>query len=114
MAELPTSPFVMHGTRDAMAAGLAHVEEQVKGIEAAVIENPALAFDLAKTLVESICRAILVERKIAYSQDDDLPRLFRIASNHLPFLPPMASGEAEARQSLTRTLNGLRTAIQGV
>src|SRR5262245_41369498 len=114
MVEPPTPLFVMHGARDAMAGGLAHVEEQVKGIEAAVVENPALAFDLAKTLIESTCRAILGERKIAYNEDDDLPKLFRIASNHLPFLPPMASVEAQARESLTRTLNGLSTAIQGV
>src|SRR6185295_15871296 len=70
-----TSAFIMHGARDAIAAGLSHVEEQVKGIEQAVLENPALAFDLAKTLVESTCRAILGERKIGYSEDDDLPRL---------------------------------------
>jgi hypothetical protein len=104
----------MHGARDAMAGGLSYVEEQVKGIEEAVVRNPALAFDLAKTLVESTCRAILGERKIAYSEDDDLPKLFKTASNHLPFLPATASGEAEARESLTRTLNGLSTAIQGV
>jgi hypothetical protein len=114
MAEPPTSPFVMHGARHAIAAGLSHVEEQVKGIEQAVLENPALAFDLARTLVESACRAILGERKVDYENDDDLPKLFRTASIHLPFLPPTASGEAETRESLTRTLNGLNTAIQGV
>jgi len=114
MAEPFTSPFVMHGARNAMASGLSHIEEQVKGIEEAVVENPALAFDLAKTLVESTCRAILGERKIAHGEDDDLPKLFRTACQHLPFLPAMASGEAEARESLTRTLNGLSTAIQGV
>lgn len=114
MANSSNLPFVMHGARDAVAAGLAHVEEQVKGIEQAVLENPALAFDLAKTLVESTCRTILGERKVDYSEDDDLPKLFKTASNYLPFLPPMASGEAEARESLTRTLNGLSTAIQGV
>jgi len=105
MAEPFTSPFVMHGARNAMASGLSHIEEQVKGIEEAVVENPALAFDLAKTLVESTCRAILGERKIAHGEDDDLPKLFRTACQHLPFLPAMASGEA---------LNGLSTAIQGV
>lgn len=114
MAESLTAPFVMHGARDAIAAGLVHVEEQVKGIEQAVVENPALAFDLAKTLVESTCRAILRERNVAYSEDDDLPRLVRMASKHLPFLPPTASAEAETRESLTRTLNGLSTAIQGI
>jgi hypothetical protein len=108
------SPFVMHGARDALAAGLAHVEEQVRSIEQAVVENPALAFDLARTLVETVCRTILTDRKIAYSEDDDLPKLFKTTSNHLPFLPPTASGEADVRKSLAQTLSGLSTAIQGI
>lgn len=104
----------MHGARDAIAAGLSHVEEQVKSLELAVAENPALAFDLARTLVESACRSILTDRKVAFSEDDDLPRLFRLASQHLPFLPPAATGDAEARESLKRTLGGMSTTIQGI
>lgn len=113
-ASVPASSFVMHGAQDALAAGLAHVEEQVRSIEQAVVENPALAFDLARTLVESVCRTILAERQVSYSDDDDLPKLFKTASNHLPFLPPTVSGEAEVRKSLAQTLNGLSTAIQGI
>jgi hypothetical protein len=104
----------MHGARDAIAGGLTHVDQQVKSIEQAVVENPSLAFDLAKTLVESVCRAVLGERNIAFSEDDDLPKLFKTASRHLPFLPPTASGEAEVRDSLKRTLGGLSTAVQGI
>jgi len=104
----------MHGARDAFAAGLTHIEEQVRSIEQAVVENPALAFDLARTLVETVCRTILGERNVSYSEDDDLPKLFKNASNHLPFLPPTASSEAATRESLKRTLNGLSTAIQGI
>lgn len=107
-------PFVMHGARDAIAGGLTHVEQQVKSIEQAVIENPGLAFDLAKTLIESVCRAVLGERNIAYCDNDDLPKLFRTASQHLPFLPSTASGEVDVRDSLKRTLGGLSTAIQGI
>jgi hypothetical protein len=114
MAEVVMSPFVMHGARDAVAGGLTHVDQQVKSIEQAVVENPSLAFDLAKTLVESVCRAVLGERNIAFSQDDDLPRLFKTASQHLPFLPPTASGEKDVRDSLKRTLGGLSTAIHGI
>jgi Abortive infection C-terminus len=114
MAEALTTPFVMHGTRDAVAGGLTHVDQQVKGIEQAVIENPGLAFDLAKTLVESVCRAVLGERNITFSEEDDLPKLFKTASQHLPFLPPTASGEAGVRDSLKRTLGGLSTAIQDI
>ncbi len=113
-AAAPATPFVMHGARDALAAGLAHVEEQVRSIEQAVVENPALAFDLARKLVETVCRTILTDRSVAFSEDDDLPKLFKTASTHLPFLPPRASGEAATRQSLKRTLGGLNTAILGI
>ncbi|MGO8920769.1 MAG: abortive infection family protein [Stellaceae bacterium] len=114
MAEASAVPFVMHGARDAITGGLAHVGEQVTAIESAVVENPGLAFDLAKTLVESVCRAVLGERSIVFNENDDLPKLFKMATNHLPFLPPTASGEAEVRESLKRTLSGLSTAIQGI
>lgn len=64
---------VMHSARDAVAQGLAHIEEQVEALKQAVEEKPGLAFDLAKTLVESVCRAILGERSIAFGDADDLP-----------------------------------------
>lgn len=114
MAEALAPPFVMHGARAAMAGGLTHIEEQIKGIERAVIENPGLAFDLAKTVVESACRTILVERKISFAPDDELPRLYKAVTTNLPLLPIAASSEPEARKSLVQTLNGLHTALQGV
>lgn len=114
MAETLKQPFVMHGARDAIAGGLAHVDQQVKSIEQAVVENPGLAFDLAKTLVESVCRSVLKERSITFSEDDDLPRLFKIASQSLPFLPSSASNEAEVRSSLAQTLGGLSATVQGI
>jgi hypothetical protein len=79
-----------------------------------VVENPGLAFDLANTLVESTRRAVLGERSIAFSEADDLPRLFKSATTYLPFLPPEASAEADIRKSLAQTVNGLHTAIQGI
>lgn len=106
--------FVMHGARGAIAAGLRHVEEQVKGIEQAVIDNPGLAFDLSKSLVESCCRTILLERSITFSDEEDVPRLFKEVANQLSFLPVDASDQTEARASLRRTLGGLSAAVQGI
>ena len=65
--------FVMHGAWAAMAGGMVHISEQVKSIEWAVIDNPGLAFDLSKTVVESACRTILSERKFSFATDADLP-----------------------------------------
>ena len=107
-------PFVMHSSRDAITEGLEHIEEHVIGIELAVVENPGLAFDLAKTLVEGTCRFILRERSIAYTDRDDLPKLFRSTIQNLPFLPVAASDAAGVRKSLEQALGGLSTAIQGI
>jgi hypothetical protein len=112
--EAATTEFVMYGARAAMADGLSHIEEQVKGIERAVVENPGLAFDLARTVVESTCRTILTDRKIVFEPNDDLPRLFKTVTSNLPILPVAASSESEARKSLVQTLSGLHTALQGV
>lgn len=68
------SEFAMYSARAAMTGGLSHIEEQIKAIETAVIENPGMAFDLAKTVVESACKTILSERKIVFGSDDDLPK----------------------------------------
>jgi hypothetical protein len=107
-------PFVMHGARAAIAGGMAHIEEQVNSIERAVLENPGLAFDLSKTLIESVCRTVLSEREIPFNPDDDLPALFKMVRNTLPFLPQSASKETSVRRSLEQTLSGLHIAIVGV
>jgi hypothetical protein len=114
MAAPALQTFVMHGARDAMAAGLAHIERQIIAIESAVVEEPALAFDLARTLIEAVCKAVLDQRTVSYTADDDLPKLFKSATQNLPFLPPMASDAAKVRESLKKTLGGLSGAVQGI
>jgi hypothetical protein len=107
--------FLMQGARAAITGGLLHIEEQVKGLERAVAENnTGLVFDLAKTLIESACKTIIIERKGSYDRDDELPKLFKTASLVIPFLPVAIAADAAARKSLFQTLNGLSTTIQGV
>lgn len=114
MTQNQIATFVMHGARDAMDAGLVHIEQQIIGIEQAVDANPGLAFDLSKTLVESACRTVLNDRSVEYSKDDNLPTLFNAVADVLQFLPPTASDSSEVRKSLLQTLNGLKTAILGI
>ena len=114
MAVSQEATFMMHGARAAVAGGMLHIEEQVKALERAVVENTGLAFDLARTLIESACRTIITERAGSFDQDDDLPRLFRTASQLVPFLPVALASDTGARRSLQQTLSGLNTALQGV
>jgi hypothetical protein len=114
MTEVALPSFSMYGAREASANGLGHIEQQVRSLELAVQENPSLAFDLAKTIVESVCKAVLEERGLAYDARDDLPKLFREVRRSLPFLPESAAGEVDARRSLEQTMSGLGTALQGI
>jgi hypothetical protein len=115
MAVLTNGPlFVMYGARAAVAGGMTHIEEQVKAVERAVVENTGLAFDLSKTLIESACKTIITERGGTFDKDDDLPKLFKAASLTVPFLPVSLAADAAARKSLQQTLSGLSTAVHGV
>jgi hypothetical protein len=115
MADPETSDvFLMRGARTAAANGMPHIEKQIDALEQAVVKNPSLAFDLAKTIVESTCKTILTERRIGFDRRDDLPKLYKAVTMNVPMLPLAASGEADARKKLLQTLNGLHTALQGV
>lgn len=114
MAESPNTHFLMDGARDAIAAGLVRIEEEVKSIEWAVVENPGLVFDFSRALIETVCKTILRERSVAYKDSDNLPKLFKAVTQILPFLPATASNEAKARESLDKTLSALHTAVQGI
>jgi len=93
---------------------MTHIEKHVEELERAVVENPGLAFDLARTLVECTCRTILREREIEYKHRDDLPKLFNKVKDNLPVLPPTSSDASDVGKSLRQTLSGLSTAIQGI
>lgn len=113
-APVPTTPFVMHGARAAVAGGLGHIEQQIAAIEAAVFENPGLAFDLTKTLIESACKTILSERKVDFNDSDDLPKLFKATTNILPFLPAGTGADGEARKRVEKVLSGLNQTLHGI
>ena len=114
MPEGADSSFVMHSSRDAISNGLVHIERQVNILERSVWDDPNLAFEAARALVESVCRSILSEREIEFSDKEKLPALFKKVGRILPILPTHTSHEADVRKSLNQTLNGLHTAVQGI
>ncbi len=110
--------FFMHGARAAVEGGLAHIERHIVAIERAVYDEPNLAFDLAKNLIESVCKTILTERSVAWESKDDMPKLLKSTTLCLPFLPPgvptIAPDGTDIRDSLQKTLSGLNQTLMGV
>jgi hypothetical protein len=116
MPEPSSNGFVMHGSRAVLAAfgSALHIEHQIISIERAVHETPALAFDLAKALIETICRTILQDRARPYEATWDMNRLFKETVQCLRLVPDAHTSTPEIRQSLQRTLSGMYGLIQGL
>ena len=106
-------PFVMHGAREVLDAGAAHIEQQIVALEEAVTSNPGLAFDIAKTLLESACKTILSERKCDYDAGWDLPKLLKETLGQLRLVPAGLDGEREVSGSLRKMVGGFQTTIHG-
>jgi hypothetical protein len=104
----------MHGAREALDASAVHIEQQIIALEEAVANNAGLAFDLAKTLLESTCKTVLTERKAGYDDAWDLPKLLKETLGKLRLVPVALDGDQDVSDSLRKTAGGLQTAIQGI
>ena len=104
----------MHGAREVMEASTPHIGEQILALEKAVDENPGLAFDLAKTLLESGCRTILVDRGTGYNEAWDLPKLLHEVLAKIRLVPTELEETSEVSKSLRKTAGGLHSVIQGI
>jgi hypothetical protein len=118
MAQAQGSPpaFAMHGAREilTLTAGAVHIEQQIKALEDAVAKNPGLAFDLAKALIETVCKTILRDRGQAVSDEDELPKLFGTTLEQLRVLPDAHTADKETGRSIRKAAGGLHTVVQGI
>ena len=90
------------------------IAQQVGAIEDAIERVPDFAFDLAKTLVESVCKTILEDIGHPAEPSWDAPRIMKQTMTYLAVLPPGHPNAAKARDSITKTLNGLHTTLRGL
>ena len=116
MADSSTSRFQMAGARSAILDGpiAEPIEQQIDAIENALESVPDFAFDLSKTLVESVCKTVLAD--IGHPADPkwDALKLLRETTNHLSLLPPNHPNPAQTRDSVEKTIRGLLQTIQGL
>ncbi|MDA8129634.1 MAG: abortive infection family protein [Betaproteobacteria bacterium] len=110
------SSFQMVGTRAALASGpLAEaIEQQINAIESALESVPDFAFDLSKTLVESVCKTVLADIGQQADPNWDAPRLLKETTNQLSLLPRNHPDPVKAGESVKKTVRGLLQTIQGL
>lgn len=118
MAEpfLAQSPFQMVGSRAAVLDGpiAEAIEQQIHAIENALGSVPVFAFDLSKTLVESVCKTVLADIGQPADPNWDAPRLLKETTSCLALLPRGHPNPAKARGSVEKTIRGLLQTIQGL
>jgi hypothetical protein len=109
-------PFQMVGARTAMLDGpiAEAIEQQIRAIESALESVPDFAFDLSKTLVESVCKTVLADIGQPADPRWDAPKLLKETTTHLALLPRGHPNPAKARDSVGKTIRGLLQTIQGL
>lgn len=118
MADAPVTNgrFQMAGCRGAILTGpvAESIEQQIRAIENALESVPDFAFDLSKTLVESVCKTVLEDLGQPASPRWDCPQLLRETMNRLSLLPRGHPGGREARDCVEKTIRGMLQTIQGL
>jgi hypothetical protein len=116
VSSIVKASFKMQGTQEVIKrySGYRHIEITVSALEKAVSENPSLAFDLSKTLVESSCKSILKDRGYTVDDNLDVPRLLRETLEKCQLVPNSHLTNDEIRKSLKKTVGGLQTVVQGL
>lgn len=108
--------FQMVGARAAVSGGpiAESIEQQINAIENALESVPDFAFDLSKTLVESVCKTVLADIGQPADPNWDGPKLLRETTNRLSILPRDHPDPSKARGSVEKTVRGLLQTIQGL
>jgi hypothetical protein len=112
---MPGSSFQMAGAREILqiSGGAISIERHIQALEESVESNPSLAFDLARSLVESVCKTILVDRgddPENYGFKDLLKRTYSIVR----LVPETHGSKKEIVESIQRILDGFESVIQGL
>lgn len=91
-----------------------YIAQQITRMEAAVVNDPALAIGTAKELIETVCKTILEARGIAFSKTAELPELVKATAKTLELTPDDVPDKAKAADIIKRLLSNLGSITQGV
>lgn len=116
MVESSTSRFQMSGARAAILDGpfAEVIEQQIDAIENAMENVPDFAFDLSKTLIESVCKTVLADIGQPAERNWNALKLLKETTNRLKLLPSNHPDATKARDSVDKTLRGMLQTVQGL
>ena len=106
----------MTGARSILdrTGGAIQIRQTVEAIEGAIHDQPALVFDLAKSLVETICKTILEDLDVDYDNNFDAPKLLKETMTQLRLFPIGHESPSDVTESIKKTVNGLMVTVHGL
>lgn len=93
---------------------LPELHRQIQRMQIAVEDDPTLAIGTAKELVESVCKTILEQRKIAFSHDADIGQLVKEVRKALDLVSESIPNSAKGADTIRRLLSNLGSVAQGL
>lgn len=91
-----------------------YVTQQITRMESSVESDPELAIGTAKEFVETVCKTILRERSIEYSQGEDFTGLVKLTLKSLQLAPDDIPDQAKAVKTIRVLLHNLATVAHGL
>ena len=104
-----TNPVTAEAESALLVIDAPHVQSAWKNASARRESDPEGAITVARTLLESVCKHILDKASITYTDDWDLPKLYKAAAECLN-LAPQQHTELVFRQ----ILGGCHTVVEGL
>ncbi|MGH3800847.1 MAG: abortive infection family protein [Pseudonocardiaceae bacterium] len=92
----------------------AAIQEQLRRIQRAINDDPALAVGSAKELIESTAKVVLIERGHAVDERADLPALVKEAQQALALHPSSMTPGPDGTEAVRKILGGVSSVAIGV
>lgn len=93
---------------------LPELQRQIARLQGAAENDPALAIGTAKELVETVCKTILEQRGVQFSDDADIGQLVKEARKALGLVPESVPSAAKGAETVRRLLSNLGNVAQGL
>ena len=97
-----------------LGVDLSQLRVNIDRIKNGIEIDPALTIGSSKELVESCCKAILVERGKSFSSKTDIPELVKMVAEELDLIPAKVPNSKKGSNSIRRVLGNLTNIVQGL
>ncbi|EMR01617.1 abortive infection family protein [Cesiribacter andamanensis] len=91
-----------------------YVQHQLNTMYGSLHEKPHLTIGIAKELIETVCKTILIDKQVEVDPNWDVGRIVKETNKLLKFLPPETPNKEVAERAILKVLGGLSSIVQGI